>query len=125
MRLWFRMAAAILVMTAAPAQAAPANDFATFWPKFIAAVANDDQATLASMTRLGPGLGDDSATFAKFHAAHLGPAARRCLAKARPVRDVDPSSGGEYNYSAFCGQVIYGFSKTAGAWKLTDLGVND
>jgi hypothetical protein len=39
------------------------------------------------------------------------------------VRDVDPQ--GTLTYSAFCGQVIYIFSKTTGGWKLTELGVDD
>ena len=119
----FGMVAALLLMAVAPAWAAPADGFGAFWPRFVAAVAKDDTAALASMTQLGPGLGDDSATFARFHAGHLGPAVRRCLAKAKPVRDVDPT--GAVSYSAFCGEVIYTFSKPAGAWKLTDLGVND
>jgi hypothetical protein len=115
--------AALAVTAAAPALAAPADGFDAFWPKFVAAAAKDDKPMLASMTALGPGLGDDAGSFAKFHADHLGAAARRCLARAKPVRDVDPQGG--VSYSAFCGEIIYGFSKAAGAWKLTDLGVND
>ncbi|HXQ15176.1 MAG TPA: hypothetical protein VN814_11200 [Caulobacteraceae bacterium] len=115
--------AALAVIAAAPALAAPADGFGVFWPKFVAAAAKDDKPALAAMTALGPGLGDDGASFAKFHADHLGAAARRCLVKAKPVRDVDPQGG--VNYSAFCGEIIYGFSKNAGAWKLTDLGAND
>jgi hypothetical protein len=53
----------------------------------------------------------------------LGPKVRRCLAKAKPVRDVDLQ--GNLNYFAFCGEIIYVFSKTGGTWKLTDLGAND
>ena len=75
------------------------------------------------MTVLGPKLGDDGGSFAKFHAAALGPAKRRCLAKTKPMRNVDPE--GNLSYGAFCGQIIYIFSKTTGGWKLTELGVND
>src|SRR5271156_5709200 len=99
------------------ATAAPADGFATFWTGFAAAVAKDDQPALASMIKLGPALGDSGGTFAKFHAGALGPGVRRCLAKAKPVRDVDPQGGA--SYSAFCGEVIYVFSRSAGAWKLT------
>ena len=108
---------------ATPAMAARADGFAAFWTSFAAAAANDDAKALASMTVLGPGLGDNGGSFAKFHAASLGPAARRCLAKAKPARDIDPQ--GAVSYSAFCGEVIYVFSKVSGAWKLTDLGAND
>jgi hypothetical protein len=123
MRIRFLAAATLLLMSSAPAQSAPADGFATFWPTFVAAVAKDDKTALASMTQLGPDLGDDGASFVKFHAGHLGPVVRRCLVKAKPVRAVDPQGG--LSYSAFCGEVIYGFSKPAGAWKLTDLGPDD
>jgi len=119
----FGMAVALALTAAAPALAALADGFTAFWPNFVAAATKDDKAALASMTALGPGLGDDGASFAKFHADHLGAAARRCLVKAKPGRDVDPQGG--VSYSVFCGEVIYGFSKTGGAWKLTDLGAND
>jgi hypothetical protein len=74
---------------ATSALAAPADGFAAFWPAFAAAAAKDDSKALASMTALGPGLGDNGSSFAKFHAANLGPAARRCLAKAKPAWDLD------------------------------------
>jgi hypothetical protein len=114
---------ALALMLAPPALAAPADGFAAFWPSFAGAAAKDDANALASMTKLGPGLGDAGGSFAKFHAASLGASARRCLAKAKPVRDVDPQGG--VSYSAFCGEVIYVFSKVSGVWKLTDLGAND
>jgi len=107
----------------APALAAPADGFAAFWPTFAAAAAKDDAKALASMIALGPGLGDNGGSFAKFHAANLGLASRRCLAKAKPLRDIDPQGG--VSYSAFCGEVIYVFSKVGGVWRLTDLGAND
>ena len=103
-----------LVLAAAPvARATPTDGFGAFWASF-AAAAKDDAKALASMVVLGPGLGDAGGSFAKLHRAALGPAARRCLAKAKPVRDVDPQ-----------GAVIYVFTKPGGAWKLTDLGAND
>jgi hypothetical protein len=117
------VAAALAVTPAAPAVATPADGFGAFWPQFVAAAAKDDRSALAAMTALGPGLGDDAGSFVKFHADHLGAAARRCLIKAKPVRDVDPQGG--VSYSAFCGEIIYGFSKSGGVWKLTELGVND
>jgi hypothetical protein len=114
---------ALSLVLAVPALAAPADGFTAFWPTFAAASAKDDAKALASMVTLGPGLGDNGGSFAKFHARNLGPAARRCLAKAKPVRDVDPQ--GAVSYSAFCGEVIYVFSKAGGVWKLAALGAND
>jgi len=114
---------ALATAITAPAIAAPADGFASFWPTFAAAAAKDDTKALATMIVLGPGLGDNIATFAKAHAAYLGPEARRCLAKAKPDRQVDPE--GTLSYSAYCGQVIYGFTKSGGAWKLTDLSPDD
>lgn len=108
---------------AATAVAATADGFGAFWPTFQAAAARDDAKALASMIVLGPALGDDGASFARFHAGALGPKVRRCLAKTKPVRDVDPQ--GNLSYFAFCGEVVYVFSKTGGTWKLTDLGAND
>jgi hypothetical protein len=116
--------AALAVMVAAPAVAAPDDGFAAFWPAFQAAAAKDDAKALASMIALGPNLGEDGVSFAKFHAGELGPKVRRCLAKAKPDRDVNPQ--GDVLYSAYCGgEIIYGFTKTGGVWKLTDLSPND
>jgi hypothetical protein len=123
MRIGLVMAVALTWATAGTAMAAPPDGFAAFWPTFAAAAAKDDAKALASMVVLGSGLGDAGASFTKFRSAYLGSAARRCLAKAKPVRDVDPQ--GAVGYSAFCGEVIYVFSKVGGGWKLTDIGAND
>lgn len=120
----FRCAALTAAIVALGTPVAAADDgFAAFWPAFAAAVAKDDQAALARMVVLSDRLDQATPlTFARFHADDLGPAARRCLAKAKPKRDV---GGGEVSYSAFCGELIYGFSRSGGAWKLTDIGAND
>jgi hypothetical protein len=116
-------ALATVLATGGPALAA-GDGFAEFWQTFQAAATKDDRAALAGMVVLGDRLDQGKPqTFAKFHSDALGPAARRCLAKAKPVRDVD--GNGQVNYSAFCGEVIYTFYRTAGAWKLTDIGAND
>ena len=124
----FRATAVMAAVATAFAAAAPAfaagDGFAAFWPTFQAAVAKDDRAALASMVVLGPGLDQaEPLTFAKAHSDLFGPAARKCLAKAKAVRDVDGQ--GQVTYGAFCGQVIYTFSRRGGAWKLTDAGPND
>jgi hypothetical protein len=123
MKIGLGVTLAVGLATASPAMATPTDGFGVFWPAFQAAVAKDDAKALASMIALGPNLGDDGVSFAKFHAGELGPKVRRCLAKAKPDRDVDPK--GDVHYAAYCGQVIYGFSESEGAWKLTDLSPAD
>lgn len=119
-----KYAAIALALLAVAGPAAAADDgFGAFWKTFTAAIAKDDKTALAGMVQLGPGLGDNGASFAKFHAGNLGAKARTCLAKGKPDRNVDQL--GVVNYGVFCGPVIYGFTKTHGAWKLTDLGAND
>ena len=118
------LAAMLWTATLAPAVAAASDGFAPFWQAFAAALTKDDRAALAGMVVLSDRVDDATPlTFARFHGDHLGPAARRCLAKAKPVRDVDGK--GEANYTAFCGELTYTFYRTAGAWKLTDIGPND
>jgi hypothetical protein len=110
---------AVLAVVAGAARAAD-DGFAAFWKSFSAAAATDDKATLEKLTQLDPGLGQIS--FAKFHATQLGPKVRACLAKAKPKLDVGP---GGSEYEAFCGDIVYAFTKTPAGWRLTDLGPND
>jgi hypothetical protein len=118
------IAAALSMAPLTAALAAGGDGFSGFWQTFQAAVAKDDKAALAGMVVLSGRLDQaEPLTFAKFHSDALGPAARKCLAKAKAVRAVDGE--GQVNYSAFCGEVIYTFYRTGGAWKLTDIGVND
>jgi hypothetical protein len=72
---------------------------------------------------MGPGLDEDDKTFAAFHAKYLKAPARNCLAKAKPHGDVDGLGATEY--SVLCSHLIYGFSKTPGGWRFTDLGPDD
>jgi hypothetical protein len=119
------LAAAVWLGVQAPTMAATFGDgFAPFWQAFSAALVKDDQASLAKMVALSDRLDQAKPlTFARFHRDHLGPAARKCVAKARPVRDVDGE--GQVNYTAFCGELTYTFTRAGGAWKLTDIGPND
>ena len=114
-----------LLLLALPAAAASDDGFAAFWKRFAAALAKDDVSALAAMTQVGPDLDQNPVprTFAQFHARRLTPRLRRCLAHDKPVRGVD--GYGHVNYSAFCGELIYGFTQTASGWKLTDTGAND
>jgi hypothetical protein len=110
---------------ASAAAAAPIDGFAAFFKTFAAAIAKDDQQALAGMVVLGPGLDDNDTplTFAKFHHAALGPAARRCLAKGGAVRN--DNGDGTADYAVTCGHTIYVFSKTKAGWRLTDLSPDD
>jgi len=119
------LAAALWLGAQAPAIGATSGDgFAPFWQAFSAALAKDDQAALAKMVVLSERLDQAKPlTFARFHHDHLGPAQRKCLAKARPVRDVD--GAGQVSYTAFCGELTWTFYRVAGAWKMTDIGPND
>ena len=106
------------------AAAAPSDGFAAFYKTFAAAIAKDDQRALVGMVVLSVALDDNDTplTFAKFHHAALGPAARRCLAKGGAERNdgLDPPG-----YFVTCGHTMYGFSKTKAGWRLTDLSPDD
>jgi hypothetical protein len=121
-----RILAALVVAMGAVEPARAADDgFAGFWSKFAAAVAKDDKAALASLTTLGPGLDDNDTplTFEKVHSILLRPAARRCLARAKPQSEIDGT--GALTYAVLCGQVIYVFSKTDAVWRWTDASPDD
>ena len=125
-RLLLCAVSATAMTTSSLAAAPPPSDgFAAFYKLFSAAVAKDDQKALAGFTVLSGALDpDDHPTFAQFHKRYLTPKERRCLANAKPERDIDGT--GAVNYFVFCGQLIYGFTKpSAAGWRLTDLSPAD
>lgn len=95
--------------------------FTAFWTKFKAAVARNDKAAVADMTKL-PFMLDskdlDRAGFIKQYNSLFTPRMRRCFARARPSRDHD-------SMEIFCGQQIFLFAKVDGVYKFTEIGVND
>ena len=120
--------AAIAIATSAAAATTPppADGFAAFYKLFAAAAAKDDQKTLAGFTVVSAELDPTPPplTFAKFHKRYLTAKERRCLARGKPERDIDGT--GAVNYSVFCGQLIYGFTKpTSAGWRLTYLSPDD
>jgi hypothetical protein len=118
------LATVLWAVAQAPAAAAAGDGFAPFWQAFAAALTKDDHAALAGMVALSDRVDQATPlTFAKFHADYLGAKTRQCLAKDKPVRGVDGT--GEVNYSAFCGELDFVFTRAGGAWKLTDIGAND
>jgi hypothetical protein len=118
-------ATALTTSSLAAAPPPPDDGFAAFYKLFAAAVAKDDQKTLAGFTVLSGALDPaDHPTFAQFHKRYLTLKERRCLANAKPARDIDGT--GAVNYYVFCGQLIYSFTKpSAAGWRLTDLSPAD
>jgi hypothetical protein len=126
MRRLLAIAVAMVTTSLAAAATPPAVGFSAFYKLFAAAADKDDQKVLAGFTVLGPGIDDNDVplTFAKVHRLYLTPKERRCLAKGKPVRGVDGT--GAVNYSVFCGQLIYVFTRpNAAGWRLTDLSPDD
>jgi hypothetical protein len=96
-------------------------EFTKFWIKFKAAVARNDKAAVADMTKLPFMLDNkdlDRAGFIKQYSSLFTPKMRRCFARARPSRDQD-------SMEIFCGQQIFLFAKVDGVYKFTEIGVND
>ena len=58
------------------------------------------------------------AAFLKEYPSTFTHAVRKCLAAAKPVRDRD-------SYLVLCGEEIFSFGKVNGAYKFTDVGMND
>lgn len=100
---------------------AESTNFQTFWKAFSMAAARDDRAALQAMTKF-PFVFDDApreaGDFNKIYKVLFDSKARACLAKALPRKDRD-------SYDAFCGEVIYVFSKEGGAWRFSDFSPND
>lgn len=97
------------------------DDFQSFWTQFKAAIKKRDKAALASMTKLPFMFDSKNLEKAQFIAkidVILPAKLAKCFEKEKPVAD-----NGEY--SAFCGEQIYIFSKVNGKFMFTDIGVND
>jgi hypothetical protein len=111
------------------AVASPAlqKEFDGFIEKFRAALKTNDSAAVAGMTRL-PFMNDsairDAAQFrAKTCATFLTAKNRACIQHGKAVYDRDPENND--NYAVFCGQHIFGFTKTPAGFLFTDIGAND
>jgi len=92
-----------------------------FWAKFKAAVAANDKEVVASMTRLPfllQGKKLSKAAFIQKFGVLFDARVKRCFAKARLVKEND-------GFEVFCGQQIFLFEKVNGAYKFTEIGVND
>ena len=92
-----------------------------FWAKFKAAVAANDKEAVASMTRLPfllQGKELSKAAFIQKFGVLFDARVKRCFTKARLVKEND-------GFDVFCGQQIFLFEKVNGAYKFTEIGVND
>jgi hypothetical protein len=92
-----------------------------FWTKFKIAVAKNDKAATASMTRL-PFLFQNReltkpAFIQKFDTI-FNVRVKRCFAKATLVKEGD-------GFEVFCGQQIFLFENVGGVYRFTEIGVND
>jgi len=95
--------------------------FTAFWVKFKAAVARNDKARVADMTKLPFLLGGedhDRAGFLKEYPSLFDRRTRRCFAREKPLKE------GDY-YEIFCDETIFLFAKVDGVWKFVEIGAND
>ena len=129
------LAAALLNLAPAVAQApkkavaSPAlqKEFAGFIEKFRAALKTNDSAAVAGMTRL-PFMNDsairDAAQFrAKTYPTSFTAKNRACIQRSKAVYDRDQENND--NYFVFCGDLIFGFTKTPTGFLFTEVGSND
>ena len=102
--------------------AAEAQSFPAFWAQFKAAVAKNDKAAVAEMTKFPFDAGNhlSKADFLKQYESFFRQETRRCFSKAKPVKEDNRD-----RYLVFCGEDIFGFGKVNGQYRFIDLGMND
>ncbi|HMJ05029.1 MAG TPA: hypothetical protein VK474_02120 [Chthoniobacterales bacterium] len=99
----------------------PAKSFAAFWKEFQSAVVRNDPEAVVALSDVPLFYQNgkfSKAALLKEYPSTFTPAVRKCLAAAKPVRDRD-------SYVVFCGEEIFSFGKVNGAYKFTDIGMND
>ena len=130
------LAAALIQLAPAFAQAAPKNavaspalqkEFDGFIGKFRAALKANDSAAVAGMTRL-PFMNDgsirDAAQFhEKIYKREFTAKKRACIQRAKAVYGRDGENND--NFFIFCGEDIFTFTKTPAGFLFTEIGVND
>lgn len=137
MKFLLRIMLAAALVNLAPAVAAAPKDpvaspalqkeFDGFIEKFRAALATNDSAAVAAMTRL-PFMNDsairDAAQFrAKTYRTSFTARNRACIQRGKAFYDRGQPNN-EY-YSIFCGELIFVFTKTPAGFLFTDIGAND
>ena len=130
------LAAALIQLAPAFAQAAPKNavaspalqkEFDGFIGKFRAALKANDSAAVAGMTRL-PFMNDgsirDAAQFhEKIYKREFTAKKRACIQRAKAVYGRDGENND--NFFIFCGEDIFTFTRTPAGFLFTEVGVND
>ena len=130
------LAAALIQLAPAFAQAAPKNavaspalqkEFDGFIGKFRAALKTNDSAAVAGMTRL-PFMNDgsirDAAQFhEKVYKREFTAKKRACIQRGKAVYDRDGENND--NFFIFCGEDIFTFTRTPAGFLFTEVGVND
>ncbi|HST52540.1 MAG TPA: hypothetical protein VLJ61_11070 [Pyrinomonadaceae bacterium] len=96
------------------------SNFTAFWSQFKGAVARQDAAAVADMTKLPFTYEDKSLDRAAFITQYkkIFGGLKSCVAKEKPVRD------GE-TYSIFCGEQGLLFQKAGGEYKFVEFFAND
>src|SRR5262245_66362096 len=114
----FLLAMSSMVMSAQTRSKQTPEDFASFWPRFKAAVSAADKEAVASMTKL-PFLfeGDElsKARFIEKFDTIFDKRVKARILKARPVKD------GSY-YEVFCGaESVFMFKRIDGKYKFVEI----
>lgn len=134
-RLRILLAAALVPLAPAFAQApkqavappAVQKDFDGFIVKFGAALAANDPAAVAGMTRL-PYMNDNSIRDAdqfrdKVYKRHFSGSNRACIRRGKAIYDRDGEKND--NFMIFCGEKIFVFANTPAGFLFTEISGND
>jgi hypothetical protein len=120
--------AASATALADPARA-PANvqrDYDQFIARFRGALKANDSAAVTAMTKF-PFYWNESQDAAAFRTGVYGKIftakVRDCLGRGKGVYDRDPD--GHDNFTIFCGQELYVFTRTADGFRFAEVGDND
>lgn len=123
--------AVVAGMSAVPAHAqrAPADiqkDYDLFIARFRGALKANDAAAITAMTRMPFYWGEmrDAAYFQKnLYGKIFTPKVRSCLARGKGVYARNPQ--GEADYTLFCGEALFLFTRTPDGFRFIEEGVND
>jgi hypothetical protein len=110
----------------ARAPAAIQKDYDQFIVKFRVALKANDGAAVTEMTKFpfhSDGMRDAAYFRQNIYGKIFTPKIRSCIARGKGVYDRAPN--GEDNFSVFCGDDIYLFTRTPGGFRFAEVGVND
>jgi len=117
------------ITSTAHAQRAPADiqrDYDQFITKFRGALKANDGAAVTEMTKF-PFYSGEMRDAAYFHKNIYGkiftPKVRNCIMRGKGVYDRAPN--GEDNFTVFCGEELFLFTKTPTGFRFAEAGVND